>query len=338
MGREWHRIGSYADALEVMQGARSQERGRPLANNTRLKWGNTCDNCGKCLIVELHSTDIVTYYENGDVQLDHGNWQTRTTYDRINEFGPADVSIHGKIDTARSCAGEAFVTIGGWRNGREYRMEDTWVYFFADKRKKTLNLKSVDLIRKEREEEKAKEKAKDKEARDIRDNIRKLVAKLERRHRKDLIPSHPDDVDSLSHLRRNMDQAKGRIIELQEFINERGSLPNDVQRIENLEMTAGNWRDRATESREHARGVEAAQIDMKKRFMSRIDRTRAGWRKVLARRILEVEAENRRLHEAVGTISKLDAGETRERVVVLNERFGQGGAVQTPTRETVAGA
>ena len=57
---------------------------RKLANNTYLKrrdWGST-----KAIAVQLHSTDIITFHEDGKVEVNTGGWDTITTRDRINRY------------------------------------------------------------------------------------------------------------------------------------------------------------------------------------------------------------------------------------------------------------
>ena len=61
--------------------ALSQTRKRKLANNTYLN----CNEDGT-FGVRLHTTEIVTYQENGDITLNSGGWRTVTTKARINDF------------------------------------------------------------------------------------------------------------------------------------------------------------------------------------------------------------------------------------------------------------
>jgi hypothetical protein len=55
---------------------------RKLENNTYLK------RRGENLAVMLHHTDVVTYFPNGNIQLNSGGWRTMTTKDRINKYAP----------------------------------------------------------------------------------------------------------------------------------------------------------------------------------------------------------------------------------------------------------
>jgi hypothetical protein len=70
-----------------------------IANNTHLVRRNE-----ETIAVRLHSTDVVTYYKDGDVMLNSGGWQTVTTKDRMNRFSPYSVwqekgiwYVHAKI-------------------------------------------------------------------------------------------------------------------------------------------------------------------------------------------------------------------------------------------------
>jgi hypothetical protein len=61
---------------------------RKLENNTYLK------RRGDTLAVMLHATDVVTYFPNGDIQLNSGGWRTMTTKDRINKYAPIRLWAH----------------------------------------------------------------------------------------------------------------------------------------------------------------------------------------------------------------------------------------------------
>lgn len=72
---------------ELMVSARDRDKGKPVANNTRLYRCNVDD----CYELVLHSTAVVKLYDNGSVELGSGGWRTVTTKARINEFGPVMV-------------------------------------------------------------------------------------------------------------------------------------------------------------------------------------------------------------------------------------------------------
>lgn len=55
---------------------------RTIGNNTRL------ERRKDAIAVVLHSTDAVTLWANGDVELNSGGWRTVTTMSRIMEFIP----------------------------------------------------------------------------------------------------------------------------------------------------------------------------------------------------------------------------------------------------------
>lgn len=48
-------------------------------------------------VIRLHSTDIITFKANGDIVLDSGGWQTVTTKERMNRFGPFQVWQRNKM-------------------------------------------------------------------------------------------------------------------------------------------------------------------------------------------------------------------------------------------------
>lgn len=75
---------TYSHARELMASARNPERGKPLANNTRLF------DRGEFYAVQLHATDVVEIYPNGTWGLRHNGWTTPTTSDRIRNFSPAN--------------------------------------------------------------------------------------------------------------------------------------------------------------------------------------------------------------------------------------------------------
>lgn len=46
-------------------------------------------------VIKFHSTDIIKYRPNGDVELDTGGWNTYTTKKRMNDWTPDSISISG---------------------------------------------------------------------------------------------------------------------------------------------------------------------------------------------------------------------------------------------------
>lgn len=68
---------SYESAIAFLSGGRNKTS-RPIENNTRI------EKRGEDYAVVLHSTDVVTYHEDGSVTLNSGGWFTITTKDRIN--------------------------------------------------------------------------------------------------------------------------------------------------------------------------------------------------------------------------------------------------------------
>ena len=79
-------MNTYEEALRVFETARNPEKGKPLANNTRLVRVD-----GDTLAVRHQTTNVVTFRRGGLTTLNSGGWQTYTTKDRINRFSPAHV-------------------------------------------------------------------------------------------------------------------------------------------------------------------------------------------------------------------------------------------------------
>lgn len=73
---------SYEEGLEKLKG-KDQKK---LENNTWLVKLNKTT-----LGVKLHDTVVVYIFKSGVYQLNTGGWQTATTKDRINRYGPATV-------------------------------------------------------------------------------------------------------------------------------------------------------------------------------------------------------------------------------------------------------
>ena len=86
------------DQLDVcLNTARDLAKGKPIDNNTRLFYR------GENIAVQLHATDIVIFYTNGDVMLDSGGWKTVTTKDRMNKYSPAQIWQEKGIWTFTYC-------------------------------------------------------------------------------------------------------------------------------------------------------------------------------------------------------------------------------------------
>src|ERR1700722_12560336 len=67
--------------------------GRPklIANHTVRYQRPNGDTC-----IRLHRTDVVTRRSDGLIILTSGGWQTTTTKDRLNTYGPDGVAIFQK--------------------------------------------------------------------------------------------------------------------------------------------------------------------------------------------------------------------------------------------------
>ena len=72
-----------ADSLRDVRGVKSAKK---IGNNTFeviYKDG--------CRAIRLHRTDVVTYRPDGACILNSDGWQTSTTKDRMNKYGPVSV-------------------------------------------------------------------------------------------------------------------------------------------------------------------------------------------------------------------------------------------------------
>jgi len=79
---------TYNEAKELYESAKDKEKGKPIANNTRLyKNGHNYHIC-------LHRTDIIIIKPNDYYELHTGGWRTPTTKERINRFSPINVYQH----------------------------------------------------------------------------------------------------------------------------------------------------------------------------------------------------------------------------------------------------
>lgn len=126
---------SYQDAQTMM--ARAQDRGygprRKLQNNTYLV------ERGSNYAVRLHNTDVVAIHADGTYTLNTGGWETVTTKDRINGYGPARVYSHrgvwavwhssdphmpAKLQKCRTCKGTGLVTVNDWGTVSYYHPAD----------------------------------------------------------------------------------------------------------------------------------------------------------------------------------------------------------------------
>lgn len=70
---------------EYMATARSPERGKPMANNTRLY------HDGDGYRLKLHATNILFINGDGTYTYNAEGWETITTQQRLNEFGPLNI-------------------------------------------------------------------------------------------------------------------------------------------------------------------------------------------------------------------------------------------------------
>lgn len=80
---------TYQELDEFISKGRHPRDGRTLQNNTQA-----VRLSGGAIAVRLHSTDVLTFNQDGTVVLDSGGWLTYTTKDRINTYLPRDWSLY----------------------------------------------------------------------------------------------------------------------------------------------------------------------------------------------------------------------------------------------------
>lgn len=73
-----------------------RDRARKLGNNT---YAERRDD--DAIAIRLHTTDVLTFYRDGRVTYDTGEWMTVTTKARMNTYGPAIVGSDRGVWTAR---------------------------------------------------------------------------------------------------------------------------------------------------------------------------------------------------------------------------------------------
>ena len=69
---------TYEEAKEMLKGRNSKK----IGNNTYLV------DLENRIVIRLHNTNVVTFYEDGRTLLNSGGWKTVTTKDRMNKYLP----------------------------------------------------------------------------------------------------------------------------------------------------------------------------------------------------------------------------------------------------------
>jgi hypothetical protein len=93
--RRSHRASLNFWSAETFLGKRDSKK---LCNNTLL---HRIDQ--DTLAVKLWSTNVITFYRNGNVMLNSGGWETVTTRDRMNSFSGLHVSFSQKGHSVNGC-------------------------------------------------------------------------------------------------------------------------------------------------------------------------------------------------------------------------------------------
>lgn len=76
---------THAQATKMVLGKTNRGQ-RKIGNNTYAYI-----QADGSVAIELHGTNVVTFYPNGLVKLNSGGWRTSTTKDRINKYSPVRV-------------------------------------------------------------------------------------------------------------------------------------------------------------------------------------------------------------------------------------------------------
>jgi hypothetical protein len=112
-----------------------------LAGNTRVFWEPDLvdDGSQDAVVVEYYSTRILTFWQDGGIEVDMDGWDTVTTKGRINEFSPLCVW---------SERGQWYLSHPARHGGRDYLYNcgDT-AYFPLDRRKDPVDGGGRKLVR-----------------------------------------------------------------------------------------------------------------------------------------------------------------------------------------------
>lgn len=80
---------NYKEAEEKLVGRWA--RGRKLERNTYLERRDFFS-----IAIRLHGTDVLTFHEDGSIEVNTGGWNTVTTRDRINRYLPKPWHVYGE--------------------------------------------------------------------------------------------------------------------------------------------------------------------------------------------------------------------------------------------------
>jgi hypothetical protein len=129
MANYTHTPTTYADAREIYRQHARRARGRDVLPYVRLGYATTLHARGVMLTgadrddapayaVRQHNTDVVTFYRDGVIRLDHGGWTTVTTCERWNAFTPRELSVNAVDVMARRADADPrfIVSTGAWES------------------------------------------------------------------------------------------------------------------------------------------------------------------------------------------------------------------------------
>ena len=145
----------------LAQGIRKENTiDRPIAHNTRV-----IKRTPTTIAIKFHATDIITFFENGSIQLNTNGWKTVTTKDRMSRFLPTGINVYP----------ERFIwylRLGDWKEGKKYLYEDHMIVTH-DKHITNANGNAI------KEHSKAKEKKKRNQLKKIDNYIKNFMKALE---------------------------------------------------------------------------------------------------------------------------------------------------------------
>lgn len=90
----------YAVAASKFAQARSADKGKPIANNTRIV--RVLDGPDPSYAIRLHQTNVVVFHPSGAISLNTGGWPTTTTCDRMGYAWPR-IHVWRERETIIAC-------------------------------------------------------------------------------------------------------------------------------------------------------------------------------------------------------------------------------------------
>lgn len=190
---------NYAAAKALVARARNPIKGTLIDRNTRVRISS------RGIAVQLHNTDVVTFFKDGRIAVNTGGWFTKTTKERINSC-LLGIEIYGKCEPHRSYSDEWYVRIHHPDRDEVtcYLMEGHSFTVSAGRRHRPRDLTPLTLAAKRLAAHKAKEKARVKRYRErlnrYKKHLRIAVEGLTVLGQSHLIPRSDHDAAEISKL------------------------------------------------------------------------------------------------------------------------------------------